>query len=105
MTDEEIQRLIRDREEYGLLDVVIERELSLALVNSDDPGYLLKIPEPFRSRIVAFGLTLTDCWQEVSSDGMTDYSEHAPKLHALVSRFQDEVPVGQYIRWLAPTKT
>lgn len=105
MNGEEIQHLVRDHEEFSLPDVIIERELALALVESNDPAYLLKIPEPYRGRVVAFGLTVTDFWQEISSDGLVDYSEYAPKLHALVSQFLNEVPVGQYIHWRARTKT
>lgn len=99
MTDSEIRFLLDDYEKYSLPRLVVERELALALVKSGDPMFLLKVPEPFRSEIVRFGLKLTTTWHEISSNGTTDYSEHAQALHALVVRFKIEVPVGKYIQW------
>lgn len=99
MTDAEIQPLLQDFTECNLPKIVVEREFALALVKSADPMFLLKIPEPFRSAIVRFGLNTTSLWQEVSSGGLADYSQHAPALHTLVLQFKNQVAVGQYIHW------
>jgi hypothetical protein len=99
MTDSEILSLLEDHKKYSLPSVVVEREFALALVRSGDPMFLLKVPEPFRSEVVQFGLKVTTQWQELSSSGTTDYSAHARDLHALVVRFTKEVPIGQHIQW------
>lgn len=99
MTDADIQSLLDDYTKYSLPRALVEREFALGLVGSGDPMFLLKVPEPFRSEVVRFGLKVTTQWQEISSSGTTDYSQHAPALHALVVRFIDEVPVGQHLQW------
>jgi hypothetical protein len=99
MTDSEIQSLLDDYKKYSLPRIIVEREFALALVKSGDPMFLLKVPEPFRSEIIRFGLKVTTTWHEISNNGTTDYSEHAQALHALVVRFKGEVPVAQYIQW------
>lgn len=104
MTDVEIQSLLEAYEKYALPRVIVNREFALALVKSGDPMYLLKVPEPFRSQIVQFGMIVTTNWQEISNNGTTDYSAHAPALHELVVRFTKEVPTGQHIQWLPTSK-
>ena len=49
MDDREIRELIEDYERYSLPRSLMMRTFALALVNSSDPMFLLKVPEPFRS--------------------------------------------------------
>ena len=102
MTDDEIDQLIEEHRKYHLPDVILEREFSLALVASGDPMFLLKVPEPWRTRVVQFGRGVKDQWFELSNNGMADYSQHAKSLNSLVLTFLQEVPVGLYIDWHGP---
>jgi hypothetical protein len=97
MTDDEINQLLEEHRKYGLPDLILERELSLALVASGDPMFLLKVPEPWRTRVVQFGQGVKDQWFEISNNGIVDYSMHADSLNALVVTFLHEVPIGQHI--------
>ncbi|RCU42862.1 hypothetical protein DU002_19245 [Corallincola holothuriorum] len=99
MTDDEIEELLKDHKRYGFPDSIIERELMLGLVKSGDPLFLHKIPEPFLSSIVEFGLSLDGEWFHLSSNGMENYSKHAPKLKSLVQEFVNSAPLGKFIRW------
>lgn len=102
MSPEEIRELLKEHKTYNLPDTIIERELMLGLVASDDPMFLLQVPEPFRSNIISFGLKATNQWLEISSSGTVDYSELAEKLKHLVVRFLAEVPIGKHIKWRSP---
>ena len=97
MTDDEIYQLLEKHREYQLPDVIIEREFSLALVASGDPMFLLKVPEPWRTRVVQFGRDVKDQWFEISNNGMMDYSQHAKSLNSLVVTFLREVPIGKHM--------
>lgn len=99
MTDDEIDRLIDDHRKYQLPDAIMEREFSLALVASGDPMFLLKVPEPWRTRVIRFGRGVENQWFEISNNGMVDYSQHAKALNSLVLEFLQEVPIGMYIDW------
>ena len=88
MNQQEISDLLKNHKEFDLPDLVVEREFMLALVKCEVPQFLFEVPEPFRSRIVNFGLSVTDEWYELSSDGRRDYSEHAPALRKLVEQFE-----------------
>lgn len=99
MNDEEIKELLESHKRYSLPDVVVEREFMLALVKLEDPMFLLKVPEPFLSSIVDFGLRVSNEWYEISNNGEVDYSVHAPMLRKLVEQFVNDVPVGKYIKW------
>ncbi|WJN57554.1 hypothetical protein [Pseudomonas sp. SO81] len=99
MTPDEIKSLIAEQEEYNLPETIIKRELMLALVESGDPMFLLNVPEPFRSKIIDFGLAVTDQWYEISNNGTVDFSEHVGQLKKLVEEFLAEVPVGNHINW------
>ncbi len=102
MSPEEIRELLEEHKTFHFPDTIIERELMLGLVASDDPMFLLQVPEPFRSNIISFGLKATNQWLEISSSGTVDYSEHAEKLKYLVVRFLAEVPIGKHIKWRSP---
>lgn len=97
--DDEIFQIIEDHREHQLPDAIVEREFSLALVASGDPIFLLKVPEPWRTRVIQFGRGLKDQWFVISNNGMVDYSQHAKSLNLLVNTFLREVPVGEYIDW------
>ena len=99
MNDQEIAELLESHRKYKLPDSIVERELMLALVSGDDPMFLLKVPEPFRTNIVEFGLKVSDEWYEISNLGRVDYSAQAPKLRKLVQEFVGAAPVGKFIRW------
>lgn len=105
MTDEEIAELLESHRKYNLPDSIVEREFMLALVDCDDPMFLLKVPEPFLSHIVDFGLKVSDEWYEISNLGQADYSAHAPMLRKLVQGFVETVPVGKFVRWKASENT
>lgn len=104
MTDDEIYQLLEEYREYQLPDALIEREFSLALVASGDPMFLLKVPEPWRTRVVQFGRDVKDQWFEISSNGVVDYSQHAKSLNSLVVTFLREVPIGKYMDWHGPRR-
>lgn len=97
MTDDAINRLVEAHRKYRLPDAVMEREFALALVASGDPLFLLEIPEPWRTRVIAFGRDVNDRWLEISNNGTVDYSEHAKPLHALVVAFLREASIDRYI--------
>lgn len=97
MTDDAINRLIEAHRKYRLPDAVMEREFALVLVASGDPMFLLEVPEPWRTRVIAFGRDLKDRWLEISNNGTVDYSEHAKPLHSLVVGFLREAPAGECI--------
>ncbi|WP_426169020.1 hypothetical protein [Pseudoduganella sp. R-34] len=87
MNLQEISELLKNHREFELPDLVVERAFMLALVECENPQFLFEVPEPFRSRIVIFGLSVTNEWYEISSDGRRDYSHHAPALRKLVEQF------------------
>lgn len=93
MTDDAIHRLLEAHRKYRLPDAVMEREFALALIASGDPMFLLEIPEPWRTRVIAFGRDVNDRWLEISNNGTVDYSEHAKPLHALVVAFLREASI------------
>ena len=99
MKDEAIASLLESYRQYDLPASLVEKEFMLALIESDDPMFLLKVPEPFLSHIVDFGLNLEAGWHSISNNGVTDLSEHVPKLRQLIASFVREVPVGRFIRW------
>lgn len=99
MTEDAINRLIEAHRKYRLPDAVMEREFALALVASGDPMFLLEIPEPWRTRVIAFGRDAKDRWLEISNSGTVDYSEHAKPLNALVVGFLRETSIGKSIDW------
>lgn len=88
MNQQEISDLLESHKDFGLPDLVVERAFMLALVKCEVPQFLFEVPEPFRARIIKFGLSVTDEWYELSSDGRRDYSEHAPALRKLVEQFE-----------------
>ncbi|MBX9404053.1 hypothetical protein K4L06_22370 [Lysobacter sp. BMK333-48F3] len=104
MTDEEISRLISENLEYGLPDFLLHRDFALALVESGDPMFLLKVPEPYRTAVVELGKEVTDQWFEISNNGVIDRSAHAGALHSLVMKFLSDVPLGQFRDWNGPKR-
>lgn len=66
--------------------------------------FLLKVPEPWRTRVVKFGRGVEDLWLEISSGGIMDYSHHAKTLKSLVITFLRDVPLGEYRDWHGSTR-
>lgn len=87
MNQQEISELLNNHKDFDLPDLVVDRAFMLALIKCEDPRFLFDVPEPFRSRIVKFGLSVANEWYELSSDGRRDYSRHAPALRKLVEQF------------------
>jgi len=99
MTDEEISRLIIENLQYGLPASLLHRDFALALVQSGDPMFLLKVPEPYRTAVVELGKCVTDQWFEISNNDVIDHSAHAGTLHSLVMQFLRDVPLGEFRDW------
>lgn len=105
MTEQEIMQLLEENRTYHLPEAILVREFSLGLIQADDPMFLLKVPQPYRGKVIEFGKSVTSEWYEISNNGTRDYSEHAPKLRELVERFLSEVPLGSHIQWYSAKNT
>jgi hypothetical protein len=99
MNEEEIQKLLDDNEKYALPEVIMHREFALGLVQSKDPMFLSKVPQPYRDAVINMGLKIKEEWYEISNNGTIDYSEHAKPLNKLVQEFLNKAPVGQYVNF------
>jgi hypothetical protein len=104
-TEEEIGQLLEENRTYHLPEAILVREFSLGLIKADDPMFLLKVPQPYRAKVIEFGMSVTSEWYEISNIGTRDYSEHAPKLRELVECFLSEVPLGSHIQWHSAKST